>query len=107
MRYTDWTGLRQEILQGVTYTKNWIRNTIPPEKAIASSAGDAETEGQILTDRREIIPSDRMLKKVENSGIVSGEEVQNTDNGNAEWPSELQNDFIDIERQANNELTAD
>lgn len=48
-----------------------------------------------------------MLKKVENSGIVSGEEVQNTDNGNAEWPSELQNDFIDIERQANNELTAD
>lgn len=55
----------------------------------------------------EIISSDRLLKKEENSGIASGEEVQNTDNGNAEWPSELQRDFNDIERQADIELTAE
>lgn len=47
-----------------------------------------------------------MLEKVENSGIVSGEEVQNTDHGNAERPSDMQSGFIDIERQANIELTA-
>lgn len=55
----------------------------------------------------EIISSDRLLKKEENSGIASGEEVKNTDNGNAEWPSELQRDFDDIERQADIELTAE
>lgn len=58
-----------------------------------------------MRERREIMPSDRMLEKAENSGIVSGEEVQNTDNGNAEWPSDLQSGFIDltvelIERQS-------
>lgn len=37
----------------------------------------------------EIISSDRLLKKEENSEIATGEVVQNTDNGNAEWPSEL------------------
>lgn len=40
-----------------------------------------------------------MLEKVENSGIVSGEEVQNTDNGNVEWPSDLQSGFIDLKAE--------
>lgn len=57
--------------------------------------------------RGEIISSDRLLEKEENSGIASGKEVQNTDNGNAEWPSELQRDFNNIERQADIELTAE
>jgi len=55
--------------------------------------------------RGEIISSDRLLKKEENCGIASGEEAHNTDNGTAKWPSELQRDFTDIERQADIELT--
>lgn len=54
--------------------------------------------------RGEIISSDRLLKKEENCGIAPGEEVHNTDNGPAKWPSELQRDFTDIERQADIEL---
>lgn len=58
-------------------------------------------------DGGEIISSDRLLNKEENSGVASGEEVQDTDNGNAEWPSELQREFTDVERQADIELTAE
>lgn len=47
--------------------------------------------------RGEIISSDRLLKKEENCGIESGEEVQNTDNSTAKSPSQQPRDFTDIE----------